>query len=69
MLQEMTNKKSFKIPKWVFRIRKSKYRQHNGQKKKDKRTNNDRQNTTQETEDRATRTPLKTRVNSCAPEG
>ena len=38
-------------------------------KKKDKRTNNDRQNTTQETEDRATRTPIKTRVNSCAPEG
>jgi len=33
MLQEMTNKKSFKIPKWVFRIRKSKYRHHNGQKK------------------------------------
>ena len=31
-----------------------KVRQHNGQKKKDKRTNNDIQNTTQKTKDRAT---------------
>ena len=38
-------KKSLKIPKGVIRIRKSKKdRQHNGQKKKDKRTNNDLQN-------------------------
>jgi hypothetical protein len=29
----------------------------------------DLQITTQKTKDRATRTPLKTRVNSCAPEG
>ena len=61
----------------VIRIGKSKDRQykiqkdrrHNGQKKKDKKTNNDLQNTTQKTKDRATRIPLKTGVNSRAPEG
>ena len=35
-------------------------RQYNDQNKKDKRTNNDLQNTTQKTKDRATRTKLKT---------
>ena len=36
----------------VIRIRKSKKdRQHNSQKKKDKRTNNDLQSTTQKTKD------------------
>jgi len=45
---------------WVIRIRKSKYRQHNGQKKKNKRTNNNLQNTTQKTKDTVKRTPLKT---------
>ena len=35
----------------VIRIRKSKNRQHNGQKKKDKRTNNDLQNITHKTND------------------
>jgi hypothetical protein len=44
-------------------------RQHNGQKKKYKRTNNDLQNITQKTTDSATRTQLKTGVNSGAPEG
>ena len=40
-------KKSLKIPKGVIRIRKSKKdRQHNGQKKKAKRTNNDLQSIT-----------------------
>jgi hypothetical protein len=34
----------FEDTKWVIRIRKSKDRQHNGQKKKDKRTNSDLQN-------------------------
>jgi len=34
----------FEDTKGVIRIRKSKDRQHNGQKKKDKRTNNDIQN-------------------------
>ena len=39
------NKKSLKIPKGVIRIRISKKnKQHNGQKKKYKRTNNDLQN-------------------------
>jgi hypothetical protein len=45
----------------VIRIRKSKIkkdRQHNDQTKKDKRKNNDLQNSTQTTKDRATRTPL-----------
>ena len=37
-----------------IRICKSKDRQHNGQKKKNKRTNNDLQNTTQKTKDRVT---------------
>ena len=35
------------------------YRQHNDQKKQDKRTNNDLQSMTHKTTDRATRTPLK----------
>jgi hypothetical protein len=35
-------------------------------KKKDKSTNNDLPNTTQKTKDRATRTPLKTGLNSRA---
>jgi hypothetical protein len=39
-------------------------RQHNGQEKKDKRTNNDLQNMTNKTKDRVTRTPLKPGVNS-----
>jgi len=39
-------------------------RQNQGQKKKDNRTNNDLQNITQETKDRAKRTLLKTGVNS-----
>ena len=52
-------KKSLNISKWVIRIRKSKDRQHNGQKKKDKRTNNDRQNITYKTKYLVTRTPLK----------
>jgi len=47
--------------KGVIKIRKSnKDRQHNGQKKKDKRTNNDLQNITHKTKDRVTRIPLKT---------
>jgi len=57
-----------KILKWVIRSRNSKDRQYNG-KKKTKGTNNDMQNTTQKTKDKAIRTPLQTEVNSCAPEG
>ena len=48
------------IPKNVIRIRKLRDRQYNGQKKKDKKTNNDLQNTILKTKDRATRTLRKT---------
>ena len=52
----------FEDTKVVIRIRKSKKdRQHNGQKKKDKGTNNDLHNSTHKTKDQITRTPLKTR--------
>ena len=45
--------------KLVIRIRKSKKdRQHNGQKKKDKRTNNDLQNITHKAKDREARTQV-----------
>jgi hypothetical protein len=40
----ISTKESLKIPKGYIRIRKSKNRQHNDQKKKYKRTNNDLQN-------------------------
>ena len=47
--------------KGLIRIRKSKKnRQHNGQKKKNKRTSNDLQNTTHKAKDWITRTPLTT---------
>ena len=50
-----------KIPKGAIRIRISKKnRQHNGQKKKYKSTNNDLQKHTYKTKDRITWTPLKT---------
>ena len=48
----------FEDTKWVIKIRKSKDRQHNGQAKNDKRTNNHLQNTTQKTKDKATLIPL-----------
>jgi hypothetical protein len=41
--------------------RKSKSRQHSGQNKKDQRTNNDLQNTTQKIKDRVALTPLEIR--------
>ena len=40
--------------------KRQKDRQHNGKKKKEKKTNNDLQNITHKTKDRVTRTPLKT---------
>jgi hypothetical protein len=43
-----------------LKIHNSKDRQHNGEMKKDKRTNNDLQNITHKTKDGVTRTPLKT---------
>jgi len=55
--------------KGVIRIRKSKDRQPNGQKKNYIRINNALQNTTQKTKHRGTRIPLKTKgVNTSAPE-
>jgi len=54
----------FEDTKGLIRIRKSnKYRQHNGQKKKDKQRSTKHKH---KTKDRVTRTPLKTRG---APEG
>ena len=51
------------MPRLIIRIRKSKKnKQHNGQKKKDKKTNNDLQNITYKTKDRVTWTLLKTGV-------
>jgi hypothetical protein len=68
-IRQYSAKKRLKIPKGVTSIRKSKTnRQHNGQKTKDKRTNNDLQNITHKTKDRVTWTLLKTGVNSCVPE-
>jgi uncharacterized protein (DUF2141 family) len=59
----------FEDTKGVIRIRISKKnRQHNGQKKKHKRTNNDLQNI-HKTKDRVTRTRLKPGMYSGAPEG
>jgi len=52
----------------IQRRKSNKNRQHIG-KKKDMRTNTDLQNITRKTKDRATRTPLKSGVNSGAPEG
>ena len=49
----------FKGTKEVIRILKSNNRHHNGQKKKDKRTNNDLQSITHKTKDRVTRVPLR----------
>jgi hypothetical protein len=57
----------FEYSKRVFRSRKSKKdRQYNGLKKKDKQRST---KNTQKTNGRATRTPLTTGVNPCAPEG
>jgi formylmethanofuran dehydrogenase subunit E len=66
-----TSKKSLKIPNvgnHVITIPKAKNRQYNVQKKKEKRTNNDLQSTTQKTKYRASRTPLQPGVISGAPE-
>ena len=53
----------------VIISRESKDRQHNGQKKKYKRTNNDLQYITQKTKECATRTPLKPRTHTGSPVG
>jgi hypothetical protein len=67
--ESYVKQEKFEDTKGIIRICKSKDRQHNGQKKKDERTNNDLQNITQKTKDRVTQTPLKHGVNSGAPEG
>ena len=60
----------FEDIKAVIRIRKPKKdRQHNGQKKKDKRANNDIQSITHNIKDPISRIPLKTVVNSGSLEG
>jgi hypothetical protein len=56
-IQNPDFEEEFEDTKEVIRIRKLKERQHNGQKKKDKRTNNDLQNTAQKDKDQATRSP------------
>ena len=53
--------RKFKDTKGVIRSYKSKDRQHNGQRNKAKRTNNDLQKIMQKTKDWITWTPLKTR--------
>ena len=58
--KERWDYEEFEDTKGVIKIRKSKDRQHNGQLKKEKKTNNDLQNITQKTKDRVTQTPLKT---------
>jgi hypothetical protein len=50
------------VPVGTIRSGRPKDKQYNGQKKKDKRTNNDLQNITRKTNVRATRTPLLTVV-------
>ena len=57
---EMMMTSPFNKTKGVIRNRKSNDRQHNGQTKKNKRTNNNLQNITHETKDLVTRTPFKT---------
>jgi hypothetical protein len=61
----------FEDTKWVIRSRKSKRDNHHkyDQQKKDERTNNDLQNITQKSKDRATLTPFKLGLNQGAPEG
>jgi len=54
----------FEDTKGVTSSRKSKDRKYTGQKKKDRRTNNNIQNTTQKTIDRSTHAALKTGVNT-----
>ena len=62
MISTRLYKRNVEDTKGVIRRRKSKEdRQYNGQRKRDKRTNNDLQNITQKTKDRATGIVLKTR--------
>ena len=60
MFYVLIEEEKFEDAKGVIRICKLKDRQHNGQRKKNKMTNN-LQNTTKKTKDRATQTPPKIR--------
>ena len=57
----------FEDTKWSCKSKQD--RQHNGQNKKDKRTNKDLQKILYKAKDWITRTPLKLGVNSGSPEG
>jgi peptidyl-tRNA hydrolase len=64
------NDEDFEDTKGTIRIRISKKnRQHNGQKEKVQKDKQRSTKHTYKTKDRVTRTPLKTGVNSGAPEG
>ena len=64
------SQKKFKDTNVAIRSRKlKKDRQHNCQKKKDKRANNDKQNTAQKLKIEEHESHQQLRVNSCAPEG
>jgi len=65
---DWTTEEEFEDANEVITISKSKHRQYNGQKKKDKITKSDLQNTTQKTKDRDTNLTI-IRENSGAPEG
>ena len=64
MFIKLVAEEKFEDTKGLTRSYKLKDRQYNGQKKNDKRTNNDLQNITQNTKNRTT--PA---VNSCVPPG
>jgi hypothetical protein len=67
LITKANDKNIHENTKGVITVRKSKIvRQHNGQKKKDKRTNNDLQHTAQIEQHKP---PWKPGVNSDAPEG
>jgi hypothetical protein len=69
MAKRKKEQEEFEDTKVVIRFRKSKKnRQHNDQTKKEKRTNNDLQNITHKTKDRAKRTPQRV-SSSCITSG
>ena len=61
--------REIKDTKWAFRIRISRNRQHNGQKKNVQKEKPRSTKHTYEAKDRVTQIPLITGVNSGAPEG
>ena len=70
MTNRIARSLKFEDTKMVVRCHKQRTdRQHNGQMKNDKRTNNDLQNITLKTKDPAKRTTLKPGVNLGVPKG